>query len=113
MILALQLLPSIPGRGRTGSPYPAHLLVRPRPGLASPAVEFPLSPPDIVVIRGKDTTWRNENRTGTYPMESTHSISMEGSASMGITVLLRVMLLVCGVLVAAPVHATVLHAGSA
>jgi hypothetical protein len=46
-------------------------------------------------------------------MESTHSISMEGSASMGITVLLRVMLLVCGVLVAAPVHATVLHAGSA
>ena len=69
--------------------------------------DFPLSPPGVVVIRGKDTTWRNENRTGTYPMESTHSISMEGSAFMAITVLLRFMLLVCGVLVAAPVQVMV------
>jgi hypothetical protein len=40
-------------------------------------------------------------------MESTYSISMEGSASMAITVLLRFMLLVCGVLVAAPVQVMV------
>ncbi len=28
--------------------------------------DFPLSPPGVVVIRGKDTTWRNENRPETY-----------------------------------------------
>lgn len=69
--------------------------------------DFPLSPPGVVVIRGKDTIWRKENRTGTYRMESTHSISMEGSASMAITELLRFMLLVCVVLAAAPVHVMV------
>jgi len=69
--------------------------------------DFPLSPPGVVVIRGNDTIWRKENRTGTYRMESTHSISMEGSASMAITELLRFMLLVCVVLAAAPVHVMV------
>jgi hypothetical protein len=40
-------------------------------------------------------------------MEFTHGISMERSAAMAGTVLLRFMLLVCGVVVAAPVHVMV------
>jgi hypothetical protein len=66
--------------------------------------DFPLSPPGVVVIRGKDTTLLNENSAETYRMEYTHSSSMDRSASMASTVLLRFMLLVCGLVVAAPVH---------
>lgn len=40
-------------------------------------------------------------------METMHSIAMEGSAPMAITVLLRFMLLVWGVEVAASVHVMV------
>jgi hypothetical protein len=69
--------------------------------------DFPLSPPGVVVIRGKDTIWRNEDRTGIYRRESTHGIAMERSASMAITLLLRFMLFVCGVVVTAPVRVMV------
>jgi len=66
--------------------------------------DFPLSPPGVVVIRGNDTIWWNEDRTGAYRMEHTRGTSMEVSISMAITMLLRCILLVCGVVVAAPVR---------